>query len=154
MNKIKEMTINEEIPSLFKDRLIDTNRDLDKKIKEINKKINEIDKLCKNFSSLDNFYELKSEINNIKKDANKYATNFDLKIIYNKSEENEKEIKLIKTQCEDLENNLDTRDEFKILKKKVEFFNNRIENLENNERKMKLKIDNEISTKNNIAENY
>jgi len=154
IQKKRFTAINEDIPSLFKDRLIDTNRDLEKKIKEINKKINEIDKLCKNFSSLDNYYELKSEINNIKKDANKYATNFDLKIIYNKSEENEKEIKLIKTQCEDLENNLDTRDEFKILKKKVEFFNNRIENLENNERKMKLKIDNEISTKNNIAENF
>ena len=154
IQKKRFTAINEDIHSLFKDKLIDTNKDIDKKIKEINKKINELDKLWKNFSSLDNYYELKSEINSIKKDANKYATNFDLKIIYNKSEDNEKEIKLIKAQCEDLENNLDTRDEFKVLKKKVEFFNNRIENLENNERKVKEKIDNEISTKNNISENF
>ena len=154
IQKKRNTLINEEKTSSLKEKLNESNKDLDKKIKEINKKINELDKLCKNFTTLDNYYELKAEMNNIKKESNKYATNFDLKIIYTKSEENEKEIKLIKNQCEDLENNLDTRDEFKILKKKVEFYNNRIENLENNERKLKTLVDNEINKKNDISENF
>jgi predicted nucleic acid-binding Zn-ribbon protein len=149
----KRETSKEDLSSLFNEKLNDSNKDIDKKLKEIHKKINELDKLCKNFSTMENYYELKSDIKDIKKNSNKYATNFDLNSVYNKSEENEKEIRFIKAKCEDLENSLDTRDEFKILKKKVEFFNNRIENLENNERKIKNKIDNEISTKNNISEN-
>ena len=153
LQKKRETSIKEDLSSLFNEKLNDSNKDIDKKLKEIHKKINELDKLCKNFSTMENYYELKSDIKDIKKNSNKYATNFDLNSVYNKSEENEKEIRFIKAKCEDLENSLDTRDEFKILKKKVEFFNNRIENLENNERKIKNKIDNEISTKNNISEN-
>ena len=153
LQKKRETSIKEDLLSLFNEKLNDSNKDIDKKLKEIHKKINELDKLCKNFSTMENYYELKSDIKDIKKNSNKYATNFDLNSVYNKSEENEKEIRFIKAKCEDLENSLDTRDEFKILKKKVEFFNNRIENLENNERKIKNKIDNEISTKNNISEN-
>jgi uncharacterized coiled-coil DUF342 family protein len=91
--------------------------------------MNEIDKMCKTFSTLENFYEIKNEINKIKNDLNKYATNVDFKAVYSKSEENEKEIKYIKSQYEELENRTDIKEEFKSLKKKVETFHNRIENL-------------------------
>ena len=129
----------------FSEKLSEMNKDLEKKIREINKKVIELDKLCKKFSTLDNYYEVKNEINNIKKASNKYATNSDLKAIYNKSEENEKEIKLIKTKYEDLELNLDLKEDLKGLKKRVELFHTRIENLEYGEKSFKKSIENQIN---------
>ena len=129
----------------FSEKLSEMNKDLEKKIREINKKVIELDKLCKKFSTLDNYYEVKNEINNIKKASNKYATNSDLKAIYNKSEENEKEIKLIKTKYEDLELNLDLKEDLKGLKKRVELFHTRIENLEYGEKSFKKRLENQIN---------
>ena len=144
---------NEKTTFAFKDKSSEINKELEKKVKEIIKKMNEIDKMCKTFSTLDNFYEIKNEINKIKKDLNNYATNVDFKAVYSKSEENEKEIKYIKSQYEELENRTDIKEEFKSLKKKVETFHNRIENLEINEVNIKKKIDNEINDKSNINQN-
>ena len=129
----------------FSEKLSEMNKDLEKKIREINKKVIELDKSCKKFSTLDNYYEVKNEINNIKKASNKYATNSDLKAIYNKSEENEKEIKLIKTKYEDLELNLDLKEDLKGLKKRVELFHTRIENLEYGEKSFKKRLENQIN---------
>ena len=145
--------VNEKTTFAFKDKSSEINKELEKKVKEIIKKMNEIDKICKTFSTLDNFYETKNEINKIKNDLNKYATNVDFKAVYSKSEENEKEIKFIKSQYEELENRTDIKEEFKSLKKKVETFHNRIENLEINEVNIKKKIDNEINDKSNINQN-
>ena len=137
----------------FKDKLLEANKDLEKKIREINKKVNEIDKLTKKFSTLDNYYEIKGEINNIRKDLNKFATNADLKAIYNKSEENEKEIKFIKTKYEDFEINLDLKEDLKSLKKKVELFHNRLENLEISSKNLKSKMETEIKERELLSEN-
>ena len=156
-NKSKKDNLNDQnldiINSEFKDKLLETNKDLEKKIREINKKINELDKIIKKYSTLDNYYEIKSEISIIKKEFNKYATNSDFKAIFNKSEENEKEIKTIKAKYEDLEINLDLKDDIKSLKKKVELFHNSIENLETSEKNLKNKIEIEIKEKEALSEN-
>jgi len=157
VNQIKKKSLKEQnlevINPEFKDLILETNKDLEKKIREINKRVNELDKLTKKFSTLDNYYELKNEVNNLKKEANKYATNVDLKALYNKSEENEKEIKLIKTKNEDLEINLDLKDDLKSLKKKVELYHNLIENLETTTKNLKKDIETEINEKESLNEN-
>ena len=137
----------------FKDIILEANKELEKKLREINKKVNELDKLTKKFSTLDNYYEIKNELNNIKKESNKFATNADLKAVYNKSEENEKEIKLIKTKNEDLEINLDLKDDLKSLKKRVELYHNLIENLETSTKNLKKDIETEINEKESLNEN-
>ena len=137
----------------FKDIILEANKELEKKLREINKKVNELDKLTKKFSTLDNYYEIKNELNNIKKESNKFATNADLKAVYNKSEENEKEIKLIKTKNEDLELNLDLKDDLKSLKKRVELYHNLIENLETSTKNLKKDIETEINEKESLNEN-
>ena len=137
----------------FKDIILEANKDLEKKLRELNKKVNELDKLTKKFSTLDNYYEIKNELNNIKKESNKFATNADLKAVYNKSEENEKEIKLIKTKNEDLEINLDLKDDLKSLKKRVELYHNLIENLETSTKNLKKDIETEINEKESLNEN-
>jgi hypothetical protein len=137
----------------FKDIILEANKELEKKLREINKKVNELDKLTKKFSTLDNYYEIKNELNNIKKESNKFATNADLKAVYNKSEENEKEIKLIKAKNEDLEINLDLKDDLKSLKKRVELYHNLIENLETSTKNLKKDIETEINEKESLNEN-
>lgn len=140
------------INPLLMEKALEINKDLEKKIKEVNKRVNELDKLCKKFTQLDEHYQLKNEVNTIKKDLNKYATNVDLKALFNKSEENEKEIKFIKLQYEDLENNIDLKNDLKSLKKKVELFHNRIETLETLTKNLKKNLDNEINDLNNLSE--
>ena len=155
LTQIKKTTNNllNEDPSLLPyEKNLEMNKDLEKKIKEINKRLNELDKLTKKFSTIDSVYELKNDLNETKKSLNKFATNLDLKAVYNKSEENEKEIKYIKTQFEDIGNNLEIKDEFKNVKKKVELFHNRIEKLENNERTFKKNLDTEINERSNLNE--
>lgn len=144
---------NEKTTFAFKDKSSEINKELEKKVKEIIKKMNEIDKMFKTFSTLENFYEIKNEINKIKNDLNKYATNVDFKAVYSKSEENEKEIKLIKTKNEDLEINLDLKDDLKSLKKKVELYHNLIENLETYTKNLKKDIEAEINEKESLNEN-
>ena len=136
---------------LIKEKALElNNKDLEKKIKDLHKKINELDKICKKFATIDNYYELKNEMSDIKLSLNKFVTNNDIKAIYNKTEENEKEIKLLKSQYEGIENNLDIKDELKSLKKFVETFSNRMQNLENSEKNLKNKIESEINEKTNI----
>ena len=151
-NSLKNQNLDTINPE-FKDIILEANKDLEKKLREINKKVNELDKLTKKFSTLDNYYEIKNELNNIKKESNKFATNADLKAVYNKSEENEKEIKLIKTKNEDLEINLDIKDDLKSLKKKVELYHNLIENLETFTKNLKKDIETEINEKESLNEN-
>ena len=151
-NSLKNQNLDTINPE-FKDIILEANKDLEKKLREINKKVNELDKLTKKFSTLDNYYEIKNELNNIKKESNKFATNADLKAVYNKSEENEKEIKLIKTKNEDLEINLDLKDDLKSLKKKVELYHNLIENLETTTKNLKKDIETEINEKESLKEN-
>ena len=152
IKKTKNNLFNEDTSSFQYEKNLEVNKDLEKKVKEINKRLNELDKLTKKFSTIDSVYELKNDLNDTKKSLNKFATNSDLKAIYNKSEENEKEIKYIKTQIEDFENNLELKDEFKSVKKKVELFHNRIEKLENNERTFKKNLDTEINERTNLNE--
>ena len=156
-NKSKKSSLKNQnldmINPEFKDIILEANKELEKKLREINKKVNELDKLTKKFSTLDNYYEIKNELNNIKKESNKFATNADLKAVYNKSEENEKEIKLIKTKNEDLEINLDLKDDLKSLKKRVELYHNLIENLETSTKNLKKDIETEINEKESLNEN-
>ena len=156
-NKSKKSSLKNQnldmINPEFKDIILEANKDLEKKLRELNKKVNELDKLTKKFSTLDNYYEIKNELNNIKKESNKFATNADLKAVYNKSEENEKEIKLIKTKNEDLEINLDLKDDLKSLKKRVELYHNLIENLETSTKNLKKDIETEINEKESLNEN-
>ena len=152
IKKTKNNLFNEDTSSFQYEKNLEVNKDLEKKVKEINKRLNELDKLTKKFSTIDSVYELKNDLNDTKKTLNKFATNSDLKAIYKKSEENEKEIKYIKTQIEDFENNLELKDEFKSVKKKVELFHNRIEKLENNERTFKKNLDTEINERTNLNE--
>ena len=156
-NKSKKSSLKNQnldmINPEFKEIILEANKDLEKKLREINKKVNELDKLTKKFSTLDNYYEIKNELNNIKKESNKFATNADLKAVYNKSEENEKEIKLIKTKNEDLEINLDLKDDLKSLKKRVELYHNLIENLETSTKNLKKDIETEINEKESLNEN-
>ena len=152
VKKSKNNLLEENTPSFSNEKILEKSKELEKKIKEINKKLNELDKLTKKFSTLDNLYELKNDLNDTKNSLNKFATNYELMAIYNKSEENEKEIKFIKTQIEDFANNADIKDEFKSVKKKVELFHNRIERLENNEGTFKKNLDNEINERSNLNE--
>ena len=139
----------------FTDKIFEINKELEKKIKEVNKKVNELDKSCKQFSTLDDFHKLKSEINNIKKDSNKYATNSELKAIYNKSEENEKEIKYIKYQIEDLEkqNNSEINDNLRSLQNKLELFINRVEDMDISYKALKKNLENEIKEREVLNDN-
>ena len=146
------LTGNLDFLNNLRERSLESNKELEKKIKEVNKKVNELDKICKTFSTLDNYYQAKNEISEIRKSLNKYATNSDVRAVYNKSEENEKEIKFIKMKYEDLEINLDAKDDFKGLKKKVELFHNRIENLETAAKNFKKNIENAINEINDLNE--
>ena len=116
-------------------------------MKETIKRIIDIEKSFKFLPNQDWVEDIKKEINYIKENTNKFALNTDLIESNNKSEEMKKEIKMLREQYEDLSNNQVLNEDIQSLKRKLELFNNKIQEIEDFCENLENKLASNINSK-------
>ena len=130
----------------------EVNKNTEDKIKEIIRRIIDIEKSFKLLPNQDWVEDIKKEISYLKENTNRFALNIDLNEANNKSEEMKKELKLLREQYEDLSNNQVLSEDVQSLKRKLELFNNKIQEIEESHENLENKLNSNINNKIMISE--
>ena len=130
----------------------EVNKNTEDKIKEIIRRIIDIEKSFKFLPNQDWVEDIKKEISYLKENTNRFALNIDLNEANNKSEEMKKELKLLREQYEDLSNNQVLSEDVQSLKRKLELFNNKIQEIEESHENLENKLNSNINNKIMISE--
>ena len=145
-NTVNESVINNNI-SMNKIIKEEINKNIEEKMKEIIRRIIDIEKNFKFLPNQDWVENLKKEIIYLKENTDRFALNIDLIETKNKSEEINKEVKLLREQYEDLSNNQVLNEDINSLKRKFELMNNKIQEIEESYENLEIKINSNINNK-------
>ena len=150
-NLSKQNTVNESVinNNINMNKIIkeEINKNIEEKMKEIIRRIIDIEKNFKFLPNQDWVENLKKEIIYLKENTDRFALNIDLIETKNKSEEMNKEVKLLREQYEDLSNNQVLNEDINSLKRKFELMNNKIQEIEESYENLEIKINSNINNK-------
>ena len=150
-NLSKQNTVNESVinNNINMNKIIkeEINKNIEEKMKEIIRRIIDIEKNFKFLPNQDWVENLKKEIIYLKENTDRFALNIDLIETKNKSEEMNKEVKLLREQYEDLSNNQILNEDINSLKRKFELMNNKIQEIEESYENLETKINSNINNK-------
>ena len=150
-NLSKQNTVNESVinNNINMNKIIkeEINKNIEEKMKEIIRRIIDIEKNFKFLPNQDWVENLKKEIIYLKENTDRFALNIDLIETKNKSEEMNKQVKLLREQYEDLSNNQILNEDINSLKRKFELMNNKIQEIGESYENLEIKRNSNINNK-------